>query len=518
MTTIDQILLKLGIDQSQVGPGLQSFRAKVNQAMKGAHGSLIHVESAGKSFKKLLHELTAASPGLGYALRLAVSPITGIMLGAVAVFAYFNEKIKEADRELNKMASENARPLFHLRDVIRETASEIERLRGEFRKWGAERDERVSRITQHLEDQTAELESQQRIEAKRLEQSKELASQKVRRQMGLGQIGQGEGLARLNAIETEYAQKGRQLEIRFAQQALKANQETLGKLADQLKVSGDEVAQWERSVANRVGIGRVKRAQDLIEAIKERQRAAAESTAAYEEAHQTAMDNMGTKGFRRWLGGPAMLGQFVGGQFRSNSEIEAEYNRRRKLEADLAKQLEHAKDQLERYSAVTEKGKEKLREAQKTYEDAKTKFDSTSDAVEKARLKLKELGEMPLGVTREALQAASRQYLPSIDQVAMSGSWQRRRPFLPAHWVPGPFAGIAQQIQGLQADAVYSAAMGNMGRHNQDVLRLNALKDILRSAGIVDPAEVAQKTSQSLEVLAGTVKNGAMNVNVTNGE
>ena len=103
---VDELALKLKVDQSQVGPELQSFNEKVHQAMGGAHKSFIHVESEGRTFKKLIHEIAAESPLLGQALRLAINPVTGILMSGVMALKAFSDSNKEAAKTAKESAEE----------------------------------------------------------------------------------------------------------------------------------------------------------------------------------------------------------------------------------------------------------------------------------------------------------------------------------------------------------------------------------------------------------------------------
>lgn len=64
MTTVEQILLKLGIDQSQIAPGLTDFRGKVNQACEGASKSFYSLGGEGRAFKKSWEKSATRRPFL----------------------------------------------------------------------------------------------------------------------------------------------------------------------------------------------------------------------------------------------------------------------------------------------------------------------------------------------------------------------------------------------------------------------------------------------------------------------
>ena len=102
-----QVLLKLGVDTSQVGPKMDEFNRKVGQSSGHAHNSIMHVESAGRAFHRVLHQLTEQSPLLGIGLRLALNPIVGIIMAVAMAFQSLREEQKKAAEEAKKYAKES---------------------------------------------------------------------------------------------------------------------------------------------------------------------------------------------------------------------------------------------------------------------------------------------------------------------------------------------------------------------------------------------------------------------------
>lgn len=100
----DELMLKLGIDQSQVAQGLESFKQKVAAAAGSTQKSFIKAGSEARTFKKIIEDLTANSPALGTALRFALNPIVGIMAGGVMMIHKFIDAEKKATEEAGKLA------------------------------------------------------------------------------------------------------------------------------------------------------------------------------------------------------------------------------------------------------------------------------------------------------------------------------------------------------------------------------------------------------------------------------
>jgi len=105
---VDELMLKLGIDQSQVGPGLDSFKQKVMDAVGHGQKSFLKIGTAAASFKRAIDSISSASPLLGSALRFALNPMVALIGTAVAGFVSLKNKISETNKELDRMAESNA--------------------------------------------------------------------------------------------------------------------------------------------------------------------------------------------------------------------------------------------------------------------------------------------------------------------------------------------------------------------------------------------------------------------------
>lgn len=104
----EELAVKLRVDQSGVANDLQQFRNNVAGATDHAAKSFMHVESAGRSFKKLFHEIAQESPLLGMAIRLAFDPVVAVLVGATMAIKAFSESQREAAEEAKKAAKETA--------------------------------------------------------------------------------------------------------------------------------------------------------------------------------------------------------------------------------------------------------------------------------------------------------------------------------------------------------------------------------------------------------------------------
>jgi hypothetical protein len=87
---------------------IDEINEKTKEAGKDVekHGqSFIHAESSGRAFHRLLHEISHESPIMGEALRLALNPVTGMIMGGVLALHYFKQKQEEARKAAEQAAN-----------------------------------------------------------------------------------------------------------------------------------------------------------------------------------------------------------------------------------------------------------------------------------------------------------------------------------------------------------------------------------------------------------------------------
>src|SRR3954447_684015 len=109
MATTEEILLKLGLDAQSFSNGVQNIKQKLQGFSEEGHKSFIHASNGAREFHKVIHQLTEQSPLLGTALQAAISPIGGALIGATLGFTYFQEKLKEWNKEMDEASTEAAK-------------------------------------------------------------------------------------------------------------------------------------------------------------------------------------------------------------------------------------------------------------------------------------------------------------------------------------------------------------------------------------------------------------------------
>src|ERR1039458_4964462 len=204
--TLEELLLRLKVDQTQVGPAMDQFKAKIHEGAGHAHSSLLHVGSAGRAMHRVLEKISERLPMMGNALRFALSPVVGTLMAATMAFAFFNKKIEEANERLDKMAEQNAKPFGDIAKGAREAAIEVAKLARELergvRKEGVARGEKQNATAFELGME--EMESNDPVTRKKIEAGKELALDKVKNDYASGRISQSEMLRRSNSIESKF--------------------------------------------------------------------------------------------------------------------------------------------------------------------------------------------------------------------------------------------------------------------------------------------------------------------------
>lgn len=105
----ESVSLKLGVDGSQVEPEMQKFKQRVTSGLGESKQWFEKAGSEGRSFKKVLNEITEQSPIMGSALKFAISPVVGMLAAVTLGFAYAKGKIDEFNKSLDEMRDKNAK-------------------------------------------------------------------------------------------------------------------------------------------------------------------------------------------------------------------------------------------------------------------------------------------------------------------------------------------------------------------------------------------------------------------------
>ena len=123
---------------NQTEAALQGVAGATGRATEAneEHGkSFLHAESSGKAFHKLLHEITEVSPEMGIALRLALSPVGGVIMAAVYAFKQMHDAEKEAEAAAAELFKVAALGLGNMKESTHEATIEIGDMNRQYAKW-----------------------------------------------------------------------------------------------------------------------------------------------------------------------------------------------------------------------------------------------------------------------------------------------------------------------------------------------------------------------------------------------
>src|SRR6266550_3125758 len=105
----EEVVIKMGFDAHGVSQGAQKISDVMGQTSGHVAEHFVHVESQGKAFKKVLHEISDVSPLMGNAIRLALDPISGIMMSIVSLIKMVQKAFEESDKAMETMAANEAK-------------------------------------------------------------------------------------------------------------------------------------------------------------------------------------------------------------------------------------------------------------------------------------------------------------------------------------------------------------------------------------------------------------------------
>lgn len=126
----EEILIKLGFKTDGIQQGAQQVGHAMKKAGEESEFAFVHAESKGKTFKKILHEISDTSPLLGLALRAALDPVVAIMVSITMAFKAVDKAFEDSDKRLEKMAEKEAKHQVAIAEA-NERAAESIRKRGD---------------------------------------------------------------------------------------------------------------------------------------------------------------------------------------------------------------------------------------------------------------------------------------------------------------------------------------------------------------------------------------------------
>src|SRR5882672_9930389 len=106
----DEVKIKIGVDSSSVGQGLNSIKSAVSKwtdSFKG-EGNGFFGQSRGE-LRKLTNELHESFPAVGTAAKLMLNPIGGALAAGIGLFTFFKDKLDDWNAEMDRQSFELAK-------------------------------------------------------------------------------------------------------------------------------------------------------------------------------------------------------------------------------------------------------------------------------------------------------------------------------------------------------------------------------------------------------------------------
>lgn len=254
--TTEEARAKLSLDTSDLGRGgreIEGFADKSNR-------SFIHAGSEARTFHRTLDKISQASPILGEALRFAINPIIGLLIGLTSGFNYLKGKIDEWNKAMDAQAARNALAIVgadKLRD-IRQKQFEIEQNYQKFLKTGAALDVDTKR-KDLLEGQLAAIQAMLALDKERIRLAKEAGTAKIHGEVESGKLTKPQGESALSKLnlglgladrQADEAALRRELDL-FKKSQAEATQKRLA-AQDEAARRSRELAGFERATENRL--------------------------------------------------------------------------------------------------------------------------------------------------------------------------------------------------------------------------------------------------------------------------
>lgn len=516
-TILEEMRLKLGVDQSSVTPELNSFKDNVKNATDHAHVSFMHAESSGRAFHKVLHGISEQSPVMGAALRLALSPVAGTLMAAGMAFAYVNRLIEEGNQRLDKMAEIGRMSFGNVKEAAVEAGKVVEELNRKY----AEADARAAASRADKADTTRvsraqkEKESASRVAAEQVASIRDLALDQVKQDEASGKISQGEAIERRNAIHRDYAKTQRAMEIAGEQ----GNSDLLGR--EMAGIEPQALALEQEQIAARGAANDPHRAQQI--ALRKKDAEAMKSALAkVEEELQKVRDFRSGVRDRFDLEPDWFYKERIGYQLQAYENTTG--MRPDQHEAFLARQ----KAQFQAAIAKAEASADTLSTQQKDA-DARAQLAETNankleerykgyqESREDALRRVRELKAKPLNVEQEGVAAAAQQLFPTIAQIAGMTEWAQ--PYVNARpsLQPTSYALEAQELMRLEAEAPTLMDPRTRDLHDREVNRINEIKEDLRRGGLMGAGAADQPVVKHLEAISQTLTGGGQGLRVVFG-
>lgn len=509
MTTNEQFLLRIGIDQSQITPELESYVDKFRGATQKVEKSFVQAGSASRAFRKTLMDLNQSIPGLGSAIQFMISPIVGVLTSATVAWQFLNKQVDDFNQYLDRMAENTDKPLWNMRDALESAHKSMAQLNQDFAKWLSNLDDQQHKTDMARQNEIEDLKSSYKIKSEQLDIEKARAMA-------------GKDSAERAEIEFEFAKKSNALAL---EQARSVNAKLSAQKSDADKWLSDQMGKLNVMHGDSSVPKRLEEIERLKTAIEGRKMLGGDLGDKLRAA--VGRENFWDESKKIISGAAVLTGGTIGGIASSKM---FDWFRGFMGDNPQSPQLMKSAAQNKEQDAKEQSRLDDLLEAQKKYDD---EIAHQQTVVEKAKTAEENLGQQREQSARLVRELTARGVIPqqgsnqlldqsraTVEQLASAQGWQTwnngvqfRRFF-----GPSPFAREAQEILRLRAEASQANLMGQTDLRDRDNARISALLKDLGGKGVLKTEEYLAEIMNDMKVVAGCTDGGSMNVNPSNGQ
>jgi len=490
--TMEELLFKVGLDQSAFATGIRSVEKQTEQlGITGEH-SFAHAGSRAKEFHHLLQQIGETSPGVGLALKFMLDPVVALIALIVEGFSAIHEQMKS----YNDQAADNLELMIKQDDILAESARrrsrELAELQRAHERWVQSHHDGSRKILDDLEDEKQAAEVGAKTAKARSDEQRDIERAAIRQATAAG--GLNEAQARQAEAQSEVEAQNRELEAARTEAQAKVNavQQALESIRGRLST-----AQAQHEQARLAALAAVSDTGGKETELAKLGKDLAEANAANRKGPELGF--WGTvrrySGFDWWMNkagadfsGPGPIPEQQAGELARRmrvvrAEIEAIQERSRSA-ATRNEEMAAAEDKLKTEEENLTKEYKKAVEHEKEVNSKGGKADSESYQND----------------LTAARRMESEKYRGTLEQIAQSGYWTRQG------FVPGPGAPLANYIEWRQRMATQASIMGNQdlanlligggspepGAYGWGATPISGLTKILQDAGMMkkDPGDL----------------------------
>lgn len=427
-TSFSEAVAKLRLDLSEVSGG----KAHLEDFAKKGHAWFEHVGSAGRSFHKVLHQITEQIPLLGIGITAMKDVTVAALNGALVTFTLVHEKLQEWNKEMDEAEKSAAEPIGLTRRETQKLGDEHERSRAALKSWLRELSEIHHEAAKALERELKLNEQVMESEKRRIEIKKNRRMAEVQLGVSTGAILPGEAQKRLAEIERES-----ELEKRKTERA-KLEKEVHGIQAS--KASVEKSLSTHKSMlepANEAYLqagDRVKNAETTVERL--------EKLAADADKEMFARESKAEKA-RQTLA-PGQDPRVVAYQGQELRKDIAEYEKWKAIARERHDILDKENKKLTEFNKQQAELKESLESLKGKVKEWSDESQNFADKLESAKNALTQFDKTPIGPGQAPAPTGSPMSMP-LDQLGKYNT---------------PYGAVAREIELAQRYAQEAAASG----------------------------------------------------------